>query len=70
MIHVYVQIAENIYISFLSISTFLNVMFEISRKLLELGGLYVILTVIGVVLGNRISKIVFSVTFGKKSFCT
>ena len=41
---------------FLSTSIFSKVMFEISRKLVWLGGLYIIPTIIGVVLGNRISK--------------
>ena len=65
MIHIYAEIANNIYL-FLSVSTFSKVVFKISRKLVWLGGLYIIPTVIGVVLGNRISKKMFSITFGKK----
>ena len=64
MIHVYVEI------TFLSISTFSKVMFKILRKLAWLCGLCVIPTVIGVVLGNRVSKKMFSIASGEKSICT
>ena len=62
--------SPRIYISFLSISTFSKVMFKISRKLVWLGGLYIIPTVTGLVLGKRTSKKMFLITFGKKCFCT
>ena len=52
--------SPRIYISVLSISTFSKVRLKISRKLVWLGDLYIIPTVIGVVLGNRISKKMFS----------
>ena len=45
-------------------------MFQIPGKLVWLRGLYIIPTVIGVVLGNKISKKMFSKICGKKSFCT
>ena len=54
---------RKVYISFLSISTFSKVMFKISRKLVCLGGLYILPTIIGVVLGKRISKKIFPITF-------
>ena len=65
MIHVYVEISKNIHL-FLSVSLFSKVMFKISRQLVWLGGLYISPTGIGLVLGNRISKKMFSITFGKK----
>ena len=65
MIHVYVEISKNVHL-FLSASPFSKVMFKISRQLVWLGGLYIIPTGIGLVLGNRISKKMFLITFGKK----
>ena len=62
------RLPTRIYISFLAKSIFSKAMFKISRKLVWLGGLYIIPTVIGVVLDKGISKIMFSITFGKKSF--
>ena len=59
-----------VYTSFLSKSTFSKVMFQIPRKLVWLRGLYIIPTVKGVVLGNRIWKKMFSTISEKKSFCT
>ena len=47
-------------------SIFSKVMFKILRKLVWIGGLYIIPAVEGVVLYNRISKKIFSITFGKK----
>ena len=60
--------SPRIYISlsiYLSIWTFSKVMFKISRKLVWLGGLYIIAAFISMVLGNRISKKMFSITFEK-----
>ena len=54
--------SPRMYISFLSVSTFSKVMSKISRKLVCLGGLYMIPTVTGVVLGNRVSKKMFLIT--------
>ena len=59
--------SPGIYIYFLSTSTFSKIMFKISRELVWLGGLYIIPTVIGEVFGNRISKKMFSITFGSLS---
>ena len=67
MIDVYVEIAKNTSL-FLSVSVFSKVMFKISRKLNCLGGLFIIPTVIDVVLGNRISKKMPLITFGKTTF--
>ena len=54
--------SRRIYISFLFISSFSKIMFNISKTLVWLVGLYIILTVIGVVLDNRISKTMFLIT--------
>ena len=59
---------SRIYMSLLSISIFSKA--NVSRKLVWLGGIYIFLTVIVVVLGNKVSKKVFWITCRKNSFCT
>ena len=59
MVHLYVEIAKNISLFWL------NHIFKVSRTLVLQGGSHIIPTVIGVVSGNRISKKMFSITFGK-----
>ena len=51
-------------------STFSKVTFKILRKLVWLDDLYIIPAVKGVVLYYRISKKIFSITFGKKPLST
>ena len=62
--------SPRIYIYFLFMSTFSKVTFKILRKLVWLGDLYIIPAVKGVVLYYRISKKIFSITFGKKPLST